>query len=153
MEIKTSELTGSALDLIVDRLEGGCAPTNPDHLRIYLESLNEDKLWNELCKYTPGDIDATGLLSDADMIEYGIKTWRCPPVSTDWAFGGPIIQREEINLSINTFHRTYWEAWTPAPEQEHGEAVALGPTPLIAAMRCYVASKLGDTVDIPEELT
>jgi hypothetical protein len=24
--------------------------------------------------------------------------------------------------------------------------------PLIAAMRCHVASKLGDTVDIPEEL-
>jgi hypothetical protein len=29
---------------------------------------------------------------------------------------------------------------------------AEGPTPLIAAMRCYVASKLGDTVEIPEEL-
>ncbi len=28
----------------------------------------------------------------------------------------------------------------------------MGPTPLIAAMRCYVASKLGDEVDIPEEL-
>lgn len=27
-----------------------------------------------------------------------------------------------------------------------------GPTPLIAAMRCYVASKLGDVVDVPEEL-
>ena len=27
-----------------------------------------------------------------------------------------------------------------------------GPTPLIAAMRCYVASKLGDEVDVPEEL-
>jgi hypothetical protein len=26
------------------------------------------------------------------------------------------------------------------------------PTPLIAAMRCYVASKLGDEVDVPEEL-
>lgn len=26
------------------------------------------------------------------------------------------------------------------------------PPPLIAAMRCYVASKLGDEVDIPEEL-
>lgn len=25
-------------------------------------------------------------------------------------------------------------------------------TPLIAAMRCYVASKLGDDVDVPEEL-
>jgi hypothetical protein len=29
---------------------------------------------------------------------------------------------------------------------------AYGPTPLIAAMRCYVASKLGDEVDVPEEL-
>lgn len=28
-----------------------------------------------------------------------------------------------------------------------------GPTPLIAAMRCYVASKLGDEVEIPEELS
>jgi hypothetical protein len=28
-----------------------------------------------------------------------------------------------------------------------------GDTPLIAAMRCYVASKLGDEVEIPNELT
>ena len=70
----------------------------------------------------------------------------------NWAQGGPIIEREGINLSHNTFHYTRWEAWTPAPEQERGEAVALGPTPLIAAMRCYVASKLGDEVEIPEEL-
>jgi hypothetical protein len=27
-----------------------------------------------------------------------------------------------------------------------------GDTPLIAAMRCYVASKLGDEVEIPKEL-
>ena len=27
-----------------------------------------------------------------------------------------------------------------------------GPNPLIAVMRCYVASKLGDEVNIPEEL-
>lgn len=27
-----------------------------------------------------------------------------------------------------------------------------GPTTLIAAMRCYVASKLGDEVEVPEEL-
>jgi hypothetical protein len=27
-----------------------------------------------------------------------------------------------------------------------------GHTPLIAAMRCYVASKLGDEVEIPDEL-
>jgi hypothetical protein len=27
-----------------------------------------------------------------------------------------------------------------------------GPTPLVAAMRCYVASKMGDEVDVPEDL-
>ena len=27
-----------------------------------------------------------------------------------------------------------------------------GPTPLIAAMRCYCCAKLGDEVDIPDEL-
>jgi len=27
-----------------------------------------------------------------------------------------------------------------------------GPTPLIAAMRCYVASKMGDEIDVPTEL-
>ena len=26
-----------------------------------------------------------------------------------------------------------------------------GPTPLIAAMRCYVASVLGDEVEVPDE--
>jgi hypothetical protein len=28
----------------------------------------------------------------------------------------------------------------------------VGPTPLIAAMRCYVASKMGDEIELPEEL-
>ena len=32
------------------------------------------------------------------------------------------------------------------------KTVIHGPTPLIAAMRCYVASKLGDEVEVPEEL-
>jgi hypothetical protein len=30
--------------------------------------------------------------------------------------------------------------------------ICRGPTPLIAAMRCYVASKMGDEVDVPDEL-
>lgn len=71
--------------------------------------------------------------------------------STDWAQGGPIIEREGINLD-NYAKNPKWSAWTPAPDRESGEAQAYGPTPLIAAMRCYVASKLGDTIDIPEEL-
>jgi hypothetical protein len=32
------------------------------------------------------------------------------------------------------------------------EFACFGDTPLIAAMRCYVASKLGDEVEVPAEL-
>ena len=72
--------------------------------------------------------------------------------STDWAQGGPIIERELIDIRHIRSTTMYWEAWTPAPEQEDGETSAVGPNPLIAAMRCYVASKLGAEVDVPKEL-
>lgn len=66
--------------------------------------------------------------------------------STNWLHGGPIIEREGIRL-----HRSVTGRWWAGPESDPHRPVA-GPTPLIAAMRCYVASKLGDEVDIPEEL-
>ena len=67
--------------------------------------------------------------------------------STDWAQGGPIIEREGITLR-SCIDGAAWDA-----ELAYEETIlAPGPTPLIAAMRCYVASKLGDEVDIPEEL-
>ena len=67
--------------------------------------------------------------------------------SRDWAQGGPIIEREWVDL--HCVNDSLWEAECPAVG---GLAMQNGPTPLIAAMRCYVASKLGDEVDIPEEL-
>lgn len=74
--------------------------------------------------------------------------------STDWSQGGPIIEREEISVSREfASGRVEWDAWTPAPIRDDAEAFGYGPTLLIAAMRCYVASKLGDTVEVPEELT
>jgi hypothetical protein len=71
--------------------------------------------------------------------------------SSDWAQGGPIIEREGIGFDQYADYPR-WQAFTPAPEQPSGQAVCNGPTPLIAAMRCYVASKLGDEVYVPEEL-
>jgi hypothetical protein len=70
--------------------------------------------------------------------------------STNWAQGGPIIDREidqltRARLSISAVE---WEAVA----QGNDQCTATGPTPLIAAMRCYVASKLGDTVDVPDEI-
>jgi hypothetical protein len=78
--------------------------------------------------------------------------------STDWAQGGPIIEREGIELLCNTSAlqaaayknaNPDWFACLKFKRADHWH----GTTPLIAAMRCYVASKLGDEVDVPEELT
>lgn len=74
-----------------------------------------------------------------------------PPFSTSWAWGGPIIEQEVITL----IHPKY-DCWTAHKYDDRieDESYTLdGPTPLIAAMRCYVASKLGDEVDVPSELT
>lgn len=97
-----------------------------------------------------------------------------------WEQGGPIIEREGITLvrADDTYGRDergfcnnvripVWAAATgPHGEQSQYEGESYepqyevsvdgtqeGPTPLIAAMRCYVASKLGAEIEVPAELT
>lgn len=68
-----------------------------------------------------------------------------PSYSTNWAQGGPIIEREKIAVDCDGVR---WVA------SDNAKPVCYSaPTPLIAAMRCYVASKLGDEIDVPNELT
>jgi hypothetical protein len=68
--------------------------------------------------------------------------------STDWAQGGPIIEREEISVN---WASGQWQAHTANDQDEYAQ-IEYGPTPLIAAMRCRVASKLGDEVEVPDEM-
>jgi hypothetical protein len=68
--------------------------------------------------------------------------------ATDWAQGGPIIEREIAK--IERFSDALWEA--TAFTKNAQDIVRDGPTPLIAAMRCYVTSKLGDEINVPEEI-
>lgn len=79
--------------------------------------------------------------------------------STDWAQGGPIIEREGLGVSqynnIPDRPENRWQCVKYYGGMRLGNYRPLcehGPTPLIAAMRCYVASKLGDEVDVPTEL-
>jgi hypothetical protein len=114
--MKTSELTGVALDWAVAKCEG----INLHHAiqpHGYLEILFNEANGGDV--FTP---------------------------SNDWAQGGPIIEREM--LCVNPDHPRGWMAITNS-----AELMQFGPTPLIAAMRCYVASKLGDEVEIPKELS
>lgn len=117
--MKTSELTGAALDWAVAKCEG----------------------WPMGIWY---DEDGLPMIRDDEVPEY--------KPSTDWSQGGPIIEREWIIL------KPHDEAWyNEAGYVQNWCAVIelheyTGETPLIAAMRCYVASKLGDEVKIPEGL-
>jgi len=68
--------------------------------------------------------------------------------ATSWAIGGQIIEREKIGIG-HAWEGSDWLASAHCPTAD----VYRGKTALIAAMRCYVASKLGDEVEIPEEIT
>lgn len=57
--------------------------------------------------------------------------------SSNWSQGGPIIERERILVAPK---RAEWRSLC-------GPWDVTGPTPLIAAMRAYVASKRGMTVE------
>jgi hypothetical protein len=71
--------------------------------------------------------------------------------STDWAQAGPIIERERIAFWFEKYDDVdsalpMWAAVRFNGQDYYGE------TPLIAAMRCYVASKLGEEVEVPNEI-
>ena len=106
---------------------------------------------------------AVTTIEDPDALRYGLADWREARTRAvkhgeymyryhqSWAQGGPIIDR------IEGFELKIWQL-RPVSKCEayihnhDGDWVAFGPTPLIATMRVFVAAKLGDEVDIPEEL-
>ena len=133
MKIKTSELIDQALDWAVAQAIG----TKP----VYN--------WRAFGVKHYGAWETDPAFGSAVMLR---------PYSSHWAQGGPIIERE--NLCVGRKHQAdtnYCEVNDPAVDcwarTTAGGYLSYGPTPLIAAMRCLVASKLGDEVDIPEELT
>ena len=67
--------------------------------------------------------------------------------SSDWAHGGPIIERE--GLLVRPQPGYGWDSWKPSADEP---CYSIGPTPLIAVMRCYVSNRLGNEVEVPEEL-
>ena len=117
--MKTSELTGAALDWAVAKCEGHAVNVGFRNLTY------TPKGKRTLYKYMP---------------------------STKWAQGGPIIEREKIDVNSKINAGDDIDEWRAVKGIGAKTKARYGPTPLIAAMRCYVASKLGDEIDVPEEL-
>lgn len=118
MKIKTSNLTGAALDWAVAKCEG--------------------EIFSPL----------------ASSCHYFAP-------STNWAQGGPIIEREGIELLCNVTAKeaSRYIAGTQADWQafyrntRNTEDRSFAATPLVAAMKAFVRRTLGDEVEIPDSLT
>jgi hypothetical protein len=143
MKTETQDLTGPALDWAVAKCEG-------------IPLVFKGRKWSTdgaaTIEYAPWAVhpvvDGSGPYVPA----------LCPSSynpSTNWSQGGPIIERERIQTTPRGETTDLWEAivFDNIFMDDGSECFQTGPAPLIAAMRCYVASRLGDEVDIPEELT
>lgn len=130
--MKTYELKGLALDWAV-----GMAQGNP--LR------TEKSDWM-------GGVYLTPVIPTYD--KEGDLAWFGSP-STMWFYGGPIIEREKMRVWFEK--ECPWYAFPAVPawgaSREDGSYREGGPTLLIAAMRCFVSSKLGEEIEVPEELS
>ncbi|MGF6603991.1 hypothetical protein P3T23_008746 [Paraburkholderia sp. GAS448] len=136
--IKVQDLSGSALDWIVAKCE-------ESHDRKLTVIRREDQVgW---------PIEREVEIDSAPKFE------RYSP-SRLWVQGGPIIERELLMiepwfLAAGIEHpagKWVWKAFVLGPGNYDGSFEQMGDTPLIAAMRCYVASKHGDEVELPDLL-
>lgn len=122
MKHRVSELEGALLDAAVAKALGwkveGAWCTDPARPND-MTKLGEPGAWAEGAHFAP---------------------------SRRWQDGGPIIERERIDLWPPLCVGDYEEWKAHVGGRDWGES---GPTPLIAAMRAYVASRFGETVELP----
>ena len=98
--------------------------------------------------------DLTGVALDwavAKCVGFDNGDW-IPNYSTEWYHGGAIIEGEWLDITPYPNESREDMRWHCQQHDSANDCAQYGETPLIAAMRCYVASKLGDDVEVPEEL-
>lgn len=156
MKVKVSELIGVALDWAVAECLGsiGQAPSRCCDCPHFRESAIQDGA-DYHCYL--GDLDwCDGYASDHPFGDgicatYGVHQ-RCSlklgtladPYSTDWSHGGPI---------LDTMFAEYQFGYEDGEYFVGNPGLYLyGPTSLVAAMRCLVASELGKEIEVPDEL-
>lgn len=147
MKVKVSSLTGQALDWAVAKCEG----VSELVFSLYYEPTEAT------------DFDSHG----KPEFHY----------STMWHQAGPIIERESISIiRCDDDYQNFPDKWMAqkgahsycesTEHQQHDPMIQLsvendgscfskdgpmyGPTPLVAAMRCFVANTLGERVDVPD---
>lgn len=136
MKVKTADLIGPALDWAVAKAQGRT------EIKIFGRTRPTDRGWVEV-RFNPEPKAATA---------------RFDP-SENWDQAGQIIEPEGIEINVRNWSPSQgcrlpgkyeWSARLCFVRQT--ECKQFGPTPLVAAMRCFVVSKLGTEVEVPDEL-
>lgn len=138
MRIKTSELNGKALDWAVATIEGRTIRRDP-------MAINDKSYW--IWEETPSGHGGI-ILSKSVYLQIGPGAKYSP--STNWEQAGPIMEKAEIDTFMEQHDLKIWAAeiyYSPK-----GYVRTRGSTKINAAMRCFVASKVGETVEIPGDL-
>ena len=139
MKIKVSVATGKVLGYLVAKCEGD---------KLFRACLGRPDDWNGAA-YRAGDTTDERWetrVQVANVAWFADYTYN---PSINWSQGGPIIEREWINV-VKAHDGGCWQA--ASERWMLDDSPHTGPTPLAAAMRCYVASKLGDEVEVPDAL-
>ena len=132
MKHRVAELEGAHLDTAVALAEGWTRSGNA------WQRITKDATTGQILPHSP------------ELFIFGF--------STSWHLAGPIIEREGISVERYWWeHHDFSDADTDTSPQQPWQAFldasggwfAVGSTPLIAAMRAYVASKFGDEVELP----
>lgn len=124
MKIKTSELIGAQLDWAVAvAVSAYCQETGSN-------DLHSGKHW-----VIPG---------------FKPMRWDDWTPSADWSQGGPLIERFKVHIAYD-LGRGQAAVRVPT-DRGMKQGGASGETHLIAAMRAIVAAKLGEEIEVPEEL-
>ena len=129
-KVRVSEATGIVLDYLVAKCEGYWATIKSGGI-VYT---HPDGNWHSEENWSP---------------------------SSKWVQGGPIIEREVYKVFRNVGNS--WTAMIKKKEPYFSPTYQLdilvdkfisksGPTALVASLRCYVYSKLGEEVEVPDEL-
>jgi len=127
MEVSTSQLSGAALNWAVAEAEGL-------NIRIALPNPEPHVI----------------------RIIVGDEPNRSFSPSTDWNVAGPLLHDEKFTvkpcLAGEVSGKWMASRQLSVTEPSGGQHTYYGDTPLVAILRCYVSKKLGDTVELPDQL-
>lgn len=126
IEVRVSNLVGEALGWAVGKAEG---------LDVYLEPPGYNGVpWRVFARFQGEAIAHTKRYNP----------WE------DWTLGGPMIEKHMVSLHCPQSTDDVWAGWVIT---DKGEFCQAGDSAPIAACRAIVSAKLGDTVQVPKELT